>query len=51
MRVIHSGSQTDAVEWNPIFEFLMLEQKRKGEEKNNSEEMLNSSQHLRASHH
>ena len=42
MRVIHLESQEDAMEWHPIFEFQMFEQKRKDEEKNNSEEVLHS---------
>ena len=40
MRAIHPESQEDAMEWHPIFEFRMFEQKRKDEEKNNSEEVL-----------
>ena len=40
MRAIHPESQEDAMEWHPIFEFQMFEQKRKDEEKNNSEEVL-----------
>ena len=33
MRAIHPESQEDAMEWHPIFEFQMFEQKRKVEEK------------------
>ena len=40
MRAIHPESQEDVMEWHPIFEFQMFEQKRKNEEKNNSEEVL-----------
>ena len=40
MRAIHPESQEDGMEWHPIFEFQMFEQKRKDEEKNNSEEVL-----------
>ena len=50
MGAIHPESQEDAMEWHPIFEFRMFEQKRKDEEKNNSEEVLHSSQNLCVHH-
>ena len=50
MHAIHPESQEDTMEWYPIFEFQMFEQKRKDEEKNNSEEVLHSSQNLCVHH-
>ena len=42
MHAIHPESEVDAMEWHPIFEFHMFEQKRKDEEKNSSKEVLHS---------